>query len=667
MFKRVFLLLCLISLGQVVFGFSIKGINFIENKSGTKVTIIHDFSKPLHYNVVVNNGRLFVVEVEGINEVKTNVPVINTEEVQSFNAEVVDGNVRLTFLLKDNVKAKVLSEGKNLSFIFFPVKTRVAINSIEVDDVLDNLTVVKLSCDKKPYYSIQKENNTITMVLHNCVLNKNVKVPAGVNVAQVEGDVILKVKKDVDKVGTRVKYSNNNLILYVGDEVKAAEETTPDKITGEDNQPQYAFLTKTIEGGQKKYVGEKIGLIDIKDIDIRDLLRYIADFAGLNLIVDSSVQGTATYRFKNIPWDQALDIILKDKGLGSELQNGVLRVATLEKFRKEAEERRKLKEEKELAVDTQTIAKSLSYAKAKDVEPILKSFLSKRGQIIIDERTNTVIITDIPKKIPPILEMIDLLDRANAQVLIEARIVETKKVFAREIGIQWGFTGIYDSSLGTQTGMSFPNTIRIGGTVNPVDGSIGAIGSGYAVNLPAINTTSSIGLMLGNVLGSFSLDMVLSAMENEGMGRILSRPHVVAQNNKTAVIESGARIPIQTIQNNTVTVKYINASLKLEVTPQITAEGTIIMDLNVKKEEPDWTHTVQGNPTIITRNANTQVLVKDGGTTVIGGIFQVNDQNSNDYVPGLHNIPLLSWLFRHKLQSSENNELLIFITPKIVK
>ncbi len=448
--------------------------------------------------------------------------------------------------------------------------------------------------------------------------------------------------------------------------MQAAEKTTRDEVTG-GNEPQYAFLTKTIAGGQKKYVGEKIGLIDIKDIDIRDLLRYIADFAGLNLIVDSSVQGTATYRFKNIPWDQALDIILKDKGLGSELQNGVLRVATLDKFRKEAEERRKLKEEKELSVDTQTIAKSLSYAKAKDAEPILKSFLSKRGQIIVDERTNTVIITDIPKKIPPILEMIDLLDRANTQVLIEARIVETKKVFAKEIGIQWGFTGIYDSSLGTQTGMSFPNTIRVGGTVNPADGSIGAIGSGYAVNLPAVNTTSSLGLMLGNVLGSFSLDMVLSAMENEGMGRILSRPHVVAQNNKTAVIESGARIPIQTIQNNTVTVKYINASLKLEVTPQITAEGTIIMDLNVKKEEPDWTHTVQGNPTIITRNANTEVLVKDGGTTVIGGIFQVNDQNSNDYVPGLHNIPLLSWLFKHKLQSSENNELLIFITPKIVK
>ncbi len=667
MFKRVFLLLCLISLSQVVFGFSIKGVNFVENKSGTKVTVIHDSTQPLHYNVVVNDGRLFVVEVEGNANVSSEVPVINTEEVLSFNVEPVDNAVRFTFLLKDNVKAKVINGNRLLSFVFFPAKNQIIIKSVEVENVLENLTLVKLSCNKKPYYTIDRDNNTVTMVLHNAKLAENISDLQGVKVNQLDDDVILKVSKDVEHLATRVKYANNKLLLYVGESVKAAETTTPEEVTGDNSEPQYAFLTKTIAGGQKKYVGEKIGLIDIKDIDIRDLLRYIADFAGLNLIVDSSVEGTATYRFKDIPWDQALDIILKDKGLGSELQNGVLRVATLDKFRKEAEERRKLKEEKELAVDTQTIAKSLSYAKAKEVEPILKSFLSKRGQIIVDERTNTVIITDIPKKIPPILEMIDLLDRANTQVLIEARIVETKKVFAKEIGIQWGFTGIYDSSLGTQTGMSFPNTIRVGGTVNPVDGSIGAIGSGYAVNLPAINTTSSIGLMLGNVLGSFSLDMVLSAMENEGMGRILSRPHVVAQNNKTAVIESGARIPIQTIQNNTVTVKYINASLKLEVTPQITAEGTIIMDLNVKKEEPDWTHTVQGNPTIITRNANTQVLVKDGGTTVIGGIFQVNDQNSNDYVPGLHNIPLLSWLFKHKLESSENNELLIFITPKIVK
>ncbi len=666
MFKRVFLLLCLISLSHVVFGFSIKGVNFVENKSGTKVTVIHDSDKPLHYSVIANDERLFVVEVEGISNINGEVPIINTEEVTSFNVEPVDNNLRFTFLLKNGVKAKVINKNRTLSFIFYPVKNKTFIKSVDVEDVLDNLTLVKFACNKKPYYTVEKDKSVVTMVLHNVSLAKGISDVKGVSIRQLGDDVVVKVKRDVEHLSTRVKFVNNRLLLYVGEQVQAAEKTTPDEVTG-GNEPQYAFLTKTIAGGQKKYVGEKIGLIDIKDIDIRDLLRYIADFAGLNLIVDSSVQGTATYRFKNIPWDQALDIILKDKGLGSELQNGVLRVATLDKFRKEAEERRKLKEEKELSVDTQTIAKSLSYAKAKDAEPILKSFLSKRGQIIVDERTNTVIITDIPKKIPPILEMIDLLDRANTQVLIEARIVETKKVFAKEIGIQWGFTGIYDSSLGTQTGMSFPNTIRVGGTVNPADGSIGAIGSGYAVNLPAVNTTSSLGLMLGNVLGSFSLDMVLSAMENEGMGRILSRPHVVAQNNKTAVIESGARIPIQTIQNNTVTVKYINASLKLEVTPQITAEGTIIMDLNVKKEEPDWTHTVQGNPTIITRNANTEVLVKDGGTTVIGGIFQVNDQNSNDYVPGLHNIPLLSWLFKHKLQSSENNELLIFITPKIVK
>ncbi len=672
---RIFIVLLCTLVGTSLFAYSIKGLNYVDNQFGTKVTVFHDQQQPLQFTVVSNAGHLYVVEISGVDAVEAKVPKLSTREIQAFNMEKLGkGQYRLTFLRKPGIHVSVENTGQHLSFLFTGnEKTKMALKEATTLD--DNLLAVKFSISGKANYTASSEGNHADLLIRNAslsALNKSDLPTAfkhfkGLNVRQVGDNVRISVDADFPKVMAKVRENPDGLAFYVGEALTPAQDTTgPVDMKAGDNEQKYAFVTRTIEGGGKKFVGERIGLIDIKDIDIKDLLRYISEFAGLNLIVDQSVTGTATYRFKNIPWDQALEIILKDKGLGSELQNGVLRVATTEKFRQEEQERRKLKEEQDLSVPTQTITKPLSYAKVKDIEKIIKGNLSKRGKLMIDERTNIIIVTDIPDKIPGIVELINTLDKATTQVLIEARIVEVAKTFKRELGIQWGFTGMYDSSLGTQTGMNFPNSLNFGGVLDPTTGDIGSIG-GYAVNMPAVSATSAFGLHMGNVLGSFSLDMVLSAMEDDGLGRILSRPKVVTQNNKTAEIESGARIPIQTVQNNTVTVQYINASLKLEVTPQITAEGTIIMDVHVKKEEPDWTHVIQGNPTIVTRNASTQVLVRNGGTTVIGGIFQVNDQYDHGRVPGLSKIPLLGWLFKHDLNSTTNNELLIFVTPKIVE
>jgi len=425
---------------------------------------------------------------------------------------------------------------------------------------------------------------------------------------------------------------------------------------------------ETLTGENKDYKGFEISIIDVKDADVVDLLRFIADQVGINLYVDSSVPPlTATYRFRNIPWDQALEIILANANLDKEFRNGVLRVATMEKFRAEEVARALLRTQRELNVPRETVTFSLNYAKAEDVLPLVENYLSARGNILMDERTNMLIIQDIPSGMTTIRALIKKLDRMIAQVSIEARLVETTKRFLRELGIQWGLSAEYSPEQGTDSGLDFPNRLGVGG---PDIGSRspGGLQGGYAVNLPVVaENASGIGLTLGNFLDNFKLDVSLQMLESEGFGQIISSPKITTQNNKTALIKNGQKVPIQTIQRGTITVTYIDAVLELQVTPHITSDETVIMDVVVDKSEPDFTRTVDGNPVINIRRAETKVLVKNGGTAVIGGIFTLNEQNSEDGIPGLRKIPFIQRLFSHELTSYENQELLIFVTPRIVK
>lgn len=424
-----------------------------------------------------------------------------------------------------------------------------------------------------------------------------------------------------------------------------------------------------ISGGQKKYRGFEIQKIDVKDANVVDLLRFLADQVGFNLYVDPSVQNLkATYSFRNIPWDQAMDIILRNANLDWDFENGVLRVATTTKFKQEAEDRRLLAMEKELSVPPETVTFPLSYAKVAEVVPIVEQYLSPRGTILQDERTNTLIIEDIPKRMVAIRTLIRRLDTRVPQVSIESRIVETTRRFLKELGIQWGVSAEYYPEIGTQTGLDFPNRVGVGGPRNGTRDANTALLGGYAVNFPVVEENpSGIGLSLGNFLNNLQLDISLQMLEDSGLGQIISAPKVTTQNNKTAYIKNGQRIPIQTVQRGTITVRYIDAVLILEVTPHITSEKTIIMDVVVDKSEPDFTRTVLGNPVINVRRAETRVLVKDGGTTVIGGIFVLNEQESNTGIPGLRKVPVVKRLFSHDLDSYQNQELLIFITPRIIK
>ncbi|MBW1823656.1 MAG: type IV pilus secretin PilQ, partial [Deltaproteobacteria bacterium] len=372
----------------------------------------------------------------------------------------------------------------------------------------------------------------------------------------------------------------------------------------------------------------------------------------------------------DVPWDQALDLILKQNGMGYSIEGNILRVAPITVLTREREQLLRLEESKELSGTLITKTYTLSYSKASDVQALLSSKISTRGELIIDPRTNTLIITDVEDTLALLEKLIDVFDTATPQVSIEARIVEASSNFIRNLGVQWGWRGMSDPFYGNQTSLQFPNSIQANGALIPqgiVTKGIGGPLGGYGINLPAPSFSTAVGLSMANVLDTFRLDMAISALETSGTGRIISAPKVTTQNNMEAQIIQGRRIPVQTVANFTVTTRYVNAALELIATPQITAEGTIIMTIQIRNNAADFANLVNGIPPITTQSAQTTVMIPDGGTTVIGGIYRTEDSITREKVPLLHKIPILGNLFKSFARTKQNRELLIFITPRIIK
>jgi type IV pilus assembly protein PilQ len=409
--------------------------------------------------------------------------------------------------------------------------------------------------------------------------------------------------------------------------------------------------SRTLSAGERVYTGEPLDL-SLKDADIKDVLRMFSQLTGLNIAIDPQVAGTVTVEFIAVPWDQALEIILRQNGLAYVLQGNVMRVGTITRLSEEASLQRKLEEENRLNVATVTIIKDLSYATANEVATLLNSMASPKGKIIVDQRTNQLIITEVPEYLQTMLNLIETVDIPTPQVIIEARIVETTKNFLQQFGIDWGFNAAFDPALGTGPGLVFPNQATVGG--GPF-----TFGKGDTI----------LSMAFSDVLGAFDLDIALTAAESEGLARIVSAPKIVTQDNESAEIQSGVQIPVQTRVNFTTTVQYVDATLRLQVTPQITANDTVIMQIQVQKTEPATGLAVgeSQNVPLLTRRAQTRLMVRDGGTTVIGGIYQATENTAQDRVPFLHKIPVLGLLFKNKDIQSRHDELLIFITPKIVR
>jgi type IV pilus assembly protein PilQ len=416
--------------------------------------------------------------------------------------------------------------------------------------------------------------------------------------------------------------------------------------------------------GAQRYTGHPVSL-DFQGADLRAVLRTFAEISGLNIVIDPTIQGTVDVALRDVPWDQALDIILRANKLGYAVDGTIVRVAPLTVLADEEAQRRKLSDEQALSGELRVLTRSLSYARAEDLRALLTAtVLSARGSIQQDSRTNTIIINDLPERLDRATALLTTLDVPQPQVEIEARIVQTSRTFARQLGVQWGASGKASPALGNALPLAFPNsgTVagRTGGAASP-----GSPAGSNVVDLGVQGATTALGLALGSINGAVNLDVALSALESTGQGRILSTPRVSTQNNIEAEITQGVQIPIQTVANNTVTVTFRDAALTLKVTPQITAANTVIMRISVENASPDFSRQVNNIPPIDTQRAITQVLVSDGDTTVIGGIYVSREQTTQDRTPGLHRLPLLGWLFKRDTLADENRELLIFITPRI--
>jgi type IV pilus secretin PilQ/predicted competence protein len=434
---------------------------------------------------------------------------------------------------------------------------------------------------------------------------------------------------------------------------------------------QKAQLSQKPAMNGPKYTGEPIS-VNLKDVDLKDFFRLIHEISGLNVVLDPNVHGTLTIVLDDVPWDQALDIVLKNNDLSRQLDGNVLRIATIDTLKREAENRRAQIDAEALSVDKVTITRFLSYAHAKDVLPTLKKFLSQRGDVVADERTNSIIVSDIPAVLPQIDRIIQQMDRKTQEVEIEARVVAATRSFARDIGTQLGFGwGNGTTQVGGVPGSASPGASPYTNTIatNPLYPTMG-LGTGTIPlfsNLGSTGPTSGLGFSTGT--NNMRLDFALTMAESRGLLKVLSRPRVVTQNNIQAIVKQGVRVPIVTAAQlgGPPTVTYVDAFLRLTVTPQITSEGTIFLNVDVENTQPDFSEAIQGNPTLITQQATTQVLVTDGGTVVIGGVIQSSNNLNISQVPLLGDIPYLGNLFKHRTVSTSTQELIFFITPRIIQ
>ncbi|MHB1047479.1 MAG: type IV pilus secretin PilQ [Thermoanaerobaculia bacterium] len=410
------------------------------------------------------------------------------------------------------------------------------------------------------------------------------------------------------------------------------------------------YESRAIGQTDRQYTGEPLTL-NLKDADIKDTLQKFSELTNLNIVLDPDVRGTVTVSLTDIPWDQALELILKINGLGYVLEGNVMRIAATGKLASEEAARQSLLKAQESNRPTRTVIQKLSYASAGTAAATAKKVMSPRGDIFVDDRSNLLIIKELPEYLPTVLDLVKSLDTPVPQVMIEARIVEATRTFSKRLGIDWGFLGVSDQAHGNTTGMVFPNSAEVEG----------------AVSLP--NGNQILRASLANVLDTFRLDVALSAAEARGLVKIVSSPKILTQTNVAASVQSGFQIPVQTTVNNTTTVLYIDATLRLDVTPQVTAEGTVILDIKIQRREPAPGVAITGgnNVPLVTRDAQTRLMVRDGGTGMIAGIFKLSANDGQNMIPGLWKIPLLGGLFRNKTMDETTDELMIFITPRVMK
>ena len=470
--------------------------------------------------------------------------------------------------------------------------------------------------------------------------------------------------------------------------------------------PAVQVSTEASGSGRPKrlYYGQPISL-DLKDADVHNVIRLLGDVSGINIVATDDVTGQITLRLNDVPWDQALDIVMQAQNLESVQEGNVLRVSTVKRLREEREELTKAQRALQTVEPLQVAYLQVNYAKAKKLADLISGaarsqsqqqgggrgrsgdgdeeigVLSRRGSVMVDEFTNTLIVRDIARGIRNARDLVTRLDVQIPQVLIESNIVEATSDFARELGVQWGYNANIGPQTGTSTGKNFPGTVGFGGS------GLGA-GSGgvpFLVDFPATGVGagngSALDLALGSLNGAYSLDVRLTALEEKGKGRIISRPRVVTLNNVAATIQSltilRVRLPgTGTVVNTgaggsaggqTSATEQIETGITLEVTPQVSSDGFVLLDMFAKSSQADFTRTVDNIPTEITRQATSHVLVRDGQTVVLGGIYRDTQTDATTGVPWFNTIPGIKWLFQSESKQKRREDLLVFLTPRVLK
>jgi len=435
----------------------------------------------------------------------------------------------------------------------------------------------------------------------------------------------------------------------------------------------FAVLNPRPGKKKKKYTGRRINLA-IKDANIQHVLAFLARVGGVNIVTNDKVSGTVSFYLEDVPWDLALDMILKISGMDYVKEEGIYRVAPVADIQKEyeleVEKKKKITELKQLQVKLIPV----NYAEAKAMIKQVQSILSAKGQVSVDDRTNTLIVKDIEEHVLAVDDLVRRLDAQTPQVLIEARIVEASSDFSKQVGVQWGGNALASPATGNETGLIFPSTIGLaGGAAGAQSNTAGLYSTdapNYAVNLPAAagqGAGGAIGLTLGSIGQAANLYLRLSAAEEEGVVKIVSAPRITTVDNMKASIKQGVSFPVSVVSAQGVNTQFFKAELSLNVTPHVTQDGNIQLQIEITKNEPDFSQVgANGNPTIRTKEAKTELLLKDGDTTVIGGIFTRSTTKNYKRIPFFADLPLLGWFFRNSNESERRSEMLIFITPRIV-
>ncbi len=431
------------------------------------------------------------------------------------------------------------------------------------------------------------------------------------------------------------------------------------------------FMFDSSSASNIPYSGQRINL-DLVNADIHSVFRLISHVSKLNIVAGDDVQGSVTVRLENVPWDQAFAAILQAKGLGSQRFANIVRIAPIDTIKSEQQAALEAKLASDQLEPLQTYVVPLNYATAEDLKEQITAILSDRGSIQTDGRTNQIIVQDRESHIAAVRELVRQLDTQNPQVLIEARIVEATSSYIRGLGIQWGSELDASANTGYATGAFFPNAVGVSGGLTA--GGLSSASTFYSagqdtmlVDLLSPNgELGGIAMHLGSIPGLVDLDARLGAMESEGWGKVVSSPRIVTMDNQQASILQGASIPYLATSAGGANVRFVQAALSLTVSPHITSDGRIFLDLSIQNNRPDFSQTIQGQPAIQIKEAATGALVDDGDTTVIGGVYAFETGENQDRIPFFSKIPLLGYLFKNSGVNTSRNEMLVFVTPQVL-